>query len=324
MTSLCLTIAGVGLACQLGATQAPERASPEARAVAFLSREVPDWSRENRCFSCHNNGDAARALYRAARLGHRVPAEALADTTAWLARPSGWDRNGGEGPFSDKRLARVAFTASLAEAARAGSIADRATFREAGVRLVRDQAADGSWPPDGEGSPGSPAAYSRTLATFLARESLDAADPIGFRDAIARADAWLIGQEPVTTGDTGIDLIVSSRRGGTAAAARRNRAIERLRRAQSEDGGWGPYDRSPPEPFDTAVALLALARSGDRSHDPTRRMLARGRAFLITTQHDDGSWTETTRPAGGTSYAQRISTTGWATLALLATGDIER
>jgi len=34
----------------------------EARAVEFLVREVPAWSKNNGCFSCHNNGDAARAL----------------------------------------------------------------------------------------------------------------------------------------------------------------------------------------------------------------------------------------------------------------------
>ena len=46
----------------------------EAKAVAFLSAEVPRWSRENHCYSCHNNGDAARALYEASRAGIRVPA----------------------------------------------------------------------------------------------------------------------------------------------------------------------------------------------------------------------------------------------------------
>jgi hypothetical protein len=48
-------------------------------------------------------------------------------------------------------------------------------------------------------------------------------------------------------------------------------------------------------------------------------MMARARAFLIDQQQRDGSWIETTRPPGNVSYAQRISTAGWATLALLAT-----
>ena len=74
---------------------------------------------------------------------------------------------------------------------------------------------------------------------------------------------------------------------------------------------------SPPEPFDTALALLGLARSGDS--DQVRRMIARGRGFLIARQREDGSWVETTRPPGAESYAQRMSTTSWATLALLAT-----
>ena len=43
-----------------------DRPAPELRAVGFLSHEVPKWSRENHCYSCHNNGDAARALYEAA------------------------------------------------------------------------------------------------------------------------------------------------------------------------------------------------------------------------------------------------------------------
>src|SRR5437667_8821460 len=90
-------------------------ASPEARALAYLAREVPRWSAENKCYSCHNNGDAARALYRALRLGEPVPAGAVADTSRWLSRPAQWDHNGGEGPFSDKQLARIQFAAALVE-----------------------------------------------------------------------------------------------------------------------------------------------------------------------------------------------------------------
>jgi len=56
----------------------PVNASPEGRAIAFLSREVPRWSRENHCFSCHNNGDGARALYHAVSRGYAVEDHALA------------------------------------------------------------------------------------------------------------------------------------------------------------------------------------------------------------------------------------------------------
>ncbi len=57
--------------------------SPEERAIAYLAREVPAWSAKNQCFSCHNNGNAARALYAADRLGYALPEKALADTTRW-------------------------------------------------------------------------------------------------------------------------------------------------------------------------------------------------------------------------------------------------
>jgi hypothetical protein len=212
----------------------------------------------------------------------------------------------------------VAFTASLAAATRAGSIRDRTALNDAAARLARDQAADGSWTLEGEESPGSPAAYGRALATFLARESLATADPALFSRPIGRADAWLERREIVTVGDASVALMAGAVAASPAPGDRRRAALDLLARAQSDDGGWGPYVTSPPEPFDTAVALLGLAGCGDSS-DSTRRMSARGRAFLVATQRDDGGWPETTRPAGGTSYAQRISTAGWATLALLAT-----
>ena len=42
--------------------------SPEGKALAYLAIEVPRWSSEHKCFSCHNNGDGARALYLAIKL----------------------------------------------------------------------------------------------------------------------------------------------------------------------------------------------------------------------------------------------------------------
>jgi squalene cyclase len=101
------------------------------------------------------------------------------------------------------------------------------------------------------------------------------------------------------------------------ARAQRKHCLDLIRKGEAKDGGWGPYVNSAPEPFDTSVVLLAL--SCQPYQQEIERLLARGRAFLVSSQQKDGSWRETTRPAGAESYAQRLSTTGWAAQALLAT-----
>lgn len=296
----------------------PPAATPEDRAVGYLGREVPLWPRNNHCYSCHNNGDAARALYVAVRLGYRLPPEALGDTNRWLARPGDWDHNGGEGPFSDKRLARVQFAAALAAGIEARQIDDRSTLDRAARRLADDQSADGSWPLDANSPLGSPATYGRALLTQSARDTLRAAGGKQYRSSISRAERWLLSQPVTNIPDASAILIAAGDSSRPDASAQRQRVFALLRKGQSQEGGWGPYADSPPEVFDTAVVLIALSRWSNPPAE-TRGMIARGRKFLISEQNPDGSWTETTRPAGGESYAQRVSTTGWATLALLAT-----
>ena len=78
----------------------------------------------------------------------------------------------------------------------------------------------------------------------------------------------------------------------------------------------GPYLKSAPEPFDTAIAILSLVQQSKRPD--VKQQIEAGRAYLTSCQLTDGSWPETTRPSGAESYAQRISTTAWATLAMLA------
>jgi hypothetical protein len=270
-------------------------ATPEERAIAYLAREVPRWLTENHCYSCHNNGDGARALFAARNHGYAVPAESLRDTAEWLARPGDWDKNRGNPAASDKKLARIQFAAVLVEAA-----PDRETLRKAAETLVPYQEKDGSWQVDATAEAGSPVTYGPVLATHLVRRTLAVADATRFAAAIARADSWLRAVKPTTVPDAAVLLRALGKR----------ECLDLIRRAQVSDGGWGPRAHAPSEVFDTALVLLAL-RTGD--------MAERGRAYLIRTQLPSGGWPETTRPSGGQSYAQHISTTAWATLALLAT-----
>ncbi|HEV8147307.1 MAG TPA: hypothetical protein VGP79_13035 [Bryobacteraceae bacterium] len=273
--------------------------TPEQRAIDYLRVEVPRWSRENGCFSCHNNGDAARALFAARDHGMKVPREALADTLGWLSRPAVWQENKGNPAFSDKKLARLQFAAALADAG-----VDARALREAAEQIVAEQEADGSWIVDASTPAGSPVTWGTALATFLTRQTLERAG--GAPESVAKATAWLQRLTPSNVPEAAVKLMAIPDAGT---------AQKMLLDAQSpSDGGWGPIRGAPSEVFDTALTMLAL-RNARFAGDA----VGRGRKFLIATQLRDGGWPGTTRPTGGQSYAQHISTTGWAAIALILT-----
>jgi hypothetical protein len=306
------------LAADLAPGAAPPVSSPEARALAYLAREVPAWSKANRCYSCHHNGDAARALYTAVRLGHVLPPGALADTTAWLERPQSWDHNGGEGPFSDKKLADLQFAAALAEARQAGLVRDRRVLERAAGRVLAWQGKDGAWRVVAAGTIGSPATHGTILATHLARRTLRLLDADGSREALAKSDRWLRETKVDSVLDAAGMLLALGGASDAEAVGQKRRCAELIGKGESRGGGWGPYVNSPAEVFDTAVVLLALVEQEPRPE--VKGWIRRGRNYLLGQQQKDGSWIETTRPSGAESFAQRLSTSGWATLALLEVG----
>lgn len=245
-----------------------------AEAIRYLEDEVPRWKRENNCYSCHNDGDGARALLVARRR------TAVEGSLRWLEDPDKWD---------DKPLARVQFASALAAA---GS----PVLARVAERVSRDQLADGHWKVDEETGPGSPATYGPVLGTYLARRVLEQSGSSAYRDAIARANAWMEVRAVSHPLDVSARVLALGRRGD----------IDRLIGMQAGNGSWNS------EPFDTAIAILAL-----KTESRAAAAVERARKYLLQTQLEPGGWPGTTRPAGGASYAQHISTTAWCLLALL-------
>lgn len=313
--------AAVTTSCHRGSASSPsiirDVPEPVELALSYLRREVPQWRPHNGCYSCHNNGDAARALYTAARLGLSDVEPQTATTTQWLHNPEGWDHNGGEGEFSDKGLARIQFAASLLAARRAGFVSDDAPLVKAAQMVAEYQSESGGWQEENSGIIGSPVTYGPVLATYMARQTLMAVGPQRFASEIVRANRWLRGREVRSVMDAAAMLLALEGADDPQARALRTRSLDLIKRGQAPEGGWGPYLTSATEPFDTALVLLALAPLKD-SLD-YRYMVQRGRSYLLSSQEADGSWIETTRPAGFESYAQRLSTAGWVTQALLVT-----
>jgi len=286
-----------------------------AKGVAFLRTELPK----------ARNGDAARALLEAGARGYDV-GTSLDDTLNFLKNPAGWDQNKAPSGADDKRLARVQFASALAVAERHGKAAS--TDLEAAAKLlVADQAADGSWTTlDQSPSLGSPATYSTILATWSARTSLIASGMLPDNFTIVQADRWLRGLTVENVFEASSLLLALDLTGDVMADGLRRTALGLVRSGQAETGGWGPDATSPPQVFDTAIAVLALsalnvepriARSTFRPEE-LLAAIAKGKAFIESQQGPDGSWPGTRPAAGQESYPQRISTTGWALLALLA------
>jgi hypothetical protein len=307
---------------------AVDKADPIAaaisRAVSYLVKEVPKWKAQQPCSACHHNGDAARALLAASAKGYDI-GTSLDATLAFLKQPAKWDQSKSPDGFDDKQLARLQFAAALAMAERHGKAAST-DLEQAAKLLVADQKADGSWTLDQSDSIASPATYGTIIATWSARTTLIASGMQPDHFTIVAADRWIRGIVPENVIDAAGAILALELASDVMADNLRRTSLQILRKGQMPDGGWGPDVTAKPQVFDTAIAVLALslldveprlARSTYRPEE-IKEAIAKGKAYLVAQQRPDGSWPETTRPANQESYAQRISTTGWAMLALLA------
>lgn len=275
--------------------------SPVARAISYLAAESANWRPDNGCFSCHNNGDAARVLF----LSKSAPPSSLSATQNWLADPDKWDANGEANPAaSDKKLARIQFSAALL----ASPIATPKILFAAAKLLIAQQDPAGPWRIEPEAAPGSPITYGTALATWQALQVLQSVNTPQLANPIANARRWLHTQTPSNLLENSSLILAGHPQAALYA--------ERLLTTQTSSGGWGPQPNAPAEVFDTALALLAL-----HSLPPTpaiTKSIAKARQYLLETQLPEGGWLETTRPSGGRSYAHHISTSAWALQALLA------
>jgi hypothetical protein len=326
-SSTAVLLCSIGLSAQLKKeATAIDKADPNvvaiAKGVEYLKVEVPKWRTGHPCYSCHNNGDATRALLVAGAKGYDI-GTSLDDTLAFLKQPGKWDQNKAPSGFDDKALARVQFASALALAERHGKAAST-DLAAAAKLLVADQQPDGSWQLDQSQSIGSPATYGTLIATWSARTTLIASGMQPDNFTIVQADRWIRGLKPENVLDASATVLALDQASDVMAENLRRECLSILRQGQAPTGGWGPYVTAAPQVFDTAMAVLALssleteprlARSAYRP-EQLREAIANGRKYLVSQQRPDGSWPETTRPADQESYAQRISTTGWALLAL--------
>jgi squalene cyclase len=102
-------------------------------------------------------------------------------------------------------------------------------------------------------------------------------------------------------------------------------AFDALRSLQRKDSGWAQLSNMKSDAYATGSAMTILSEAGmDTSNDAYQK----GIAFLMASQHDDGSWHVKSRSKAFQKYFESgyphkkdqfisISAGSWATMALL-------
>ncbi len=190
--------------------------------------------------------------------------------------------------------------------------------------LLVHQRPEGNWRMNGTRTPLFDGDFTRTALALRALKHY--APPALSSEAkarIERAKQWLLHATPVATEDRNMQLVGLSSAGASVDVLRR--LASEISAQQHADGGWSQRQELGSDAYATATTLWALAESGVVK--PGDEVYRKGVGYLLSTQHEDGSWFVASRAVrfqpyfeGGFPYAddQWISSmaTAWATNAL--------
>lgn len=294
------------------------------KAIPFLQHNMQSWFKERQCTSCHHHSLGMVTVTLAREHGFPVDNRKLASLVEYIPKRRSQDRfdhyeatgaiNGVAG-FSYNLLGYAATNIPMSDHT------DSSIYY-----ILSKQSTDGQWPclshrPPLEDSPETLTALSiKALSTYAPSYLRDEAS-----SAIARGRNWLLSRDPQDNEKASFKLF------GLAWSKAQPTAIKeasaKLLSRQRPDGGWAQIPTRNSDAYATGQALVALNAAGGIS---TRSNgYRRGVAFLLRTQHPDGSWrVETRRRFPGLSYFesgfpyhqdQFISSAGtnWATMALI-------
>lgn len=290
------------------------------KAIGLLQASGPQFVKVSGCTSCHHQSLPQMVYGAARRRGYAVNDEvSAAQVKAVMAM------------FRPIRAKLVDGTASLPNPGisvsysllglEAEGYAPDATTAAMAAAILRTQQADGSFAVLPARPPLEASAFTSTAL------SIRALSVYGERaeEAMQRGRRWLAAAKPGTNEDRAMRVLGLA--WGNAPREETERAVRELLAAQRPDGGWGQLEGLETDAYATGESLVALRTAGVKAADPA---VARGIAYLLRTQLNDGSWLVRTRsnplqpmrdsgfPHGRDQWISAAGTS-WAALALTMT-----
>ena len=320
---------------------AAAKTKPAAQAIKsslkLLELSMADFTNKTACLSCHQEGlgrwATAAARDRGFSLDPALAKGQIGRLRGALAAMKPLHEGALKNPEIMKQLPLIEINEynTIATWILAGMAAqkDAPTAATAAMAqaLARQQSPEGMWT---FSLPRVPMQSSIFTFTALSVRSLSAYGPRAKSaenaDRIAKAKAWLM-KAPAQTSDDRAFAVLGLKWAGTTAEERKER-VEQLLAAQLPDGGWSQMPNMKSDAYATGQALYALSVGGGISSK--NAAFAKGIAYLLRTQDDDGSWFVNKRaipannyfdasfPHGESQYSS-FNGTAWAMMALLET-----
>lgn len=299
--------------------------SPRAavvRALPILQQTGVTFRHKAGCVSCHNNTLTARVTAEARRARIAVDESVAQSEVEGIARfVESWRERALQGLGIPGDADTVSYI--LLGLADEKHPADPGT--DALARFLKNrQLADGSWRIVAHRPP---IESSDVAVTALTMRALQVYAPAPMRPqyeaAVRAAGRWLAAQRPATTEARATQLLGLGWAGGGRNHIRT--AARALTSEQRADGGWAQLPTLDSDSYATGQALVALHDgAGIATSDPAYQ---RGVAFLLRSQHADGTWHVPSRALaiqplfdigfshGGDSWISAAGT-NWAAIAL--------
>jgi squalene-hopene cyclase-like protein len=315
----------------VGAAVRAEDGSPSSDAIkAAVAKSLPllekgakgSMEQRKQCFNCHNQGLPIMALTTARSRGFEIDAENLQTQLKFTADFLGRNRQKyleGDGQGGQVDTAGYA----LWTLDNGGWKSDETTGAVAEYFLLYQKDLE-HWRPQSRRPPSEQSLFTssyialRGLKTFGTPEQKDRIDA-----RVEQVRQWLLKTQPQETEDRVFRLRALQVIGASEEEVRR--AFTELLQTQRNDGGWAQLPDMESDAYATGTALVALHQAGEMStDDPNYR---KGLSYLISTQHDDGSWHVTSRSKPIQTYFESgyphgkdqfisIAAAGWSTTAL--------
>lgn len=262
------------------------RAAAE-KSVGVVQKGAESFFAKSNCVACHHQPMAAMTVKAAREAGLPVDEkqfEGMKRSMVALLAPRPSDVLSMDvGPAGIDGLTNT--TLALAAAGQEpGMLTDSAV-----AYVAARQLADGSWR-ESRGTARTPMFESPVSVTVSAMRAMQLyAFPSRKAEVearVAKAAKWLAAENPVTSYEKAEVLMGLGWAGADKATVRR--AADALLKAQQADGGWGQTPGATSDAYATGLALRAMREAGVAGQHEAA--YAKGVAYLLRTQMEDGTW----------------------------------